>query len=341
MDKIKFSIIVPIYNVKNYLERCLNTLIGQTYQNIEIILVDDGSTDGSSELVDIFEKKDNRIKTIHKVNEGLGFARNSGMNVATGDYLFFVDSDDFISINFCEVCAKYLDENNVDILSFDKYDYHNGKVIDNHILPSYQLATSQLDIYSIYSKMIYNYNSNLGLNSSTWSRVYSMKFILRSKYQFVSERIFISEDFYSDLLFFNKVNSLMVIPYKLYYYCYNGDSLSRSYRKDRIEKILFQYSKSLDLCAQLKYPNEISNAINMQTINNILGAIKTIFELNEEKNKKKIIYSIIENNEIRQLISIIDIKEETSIRKLLFFLWKHQRVHTLYFLFKLKYRKRK
>ena len=93
---VKVSVIVPVYNVEKYLDRCLDSIINQTLNEIEIILVDDGSTDSSGEKCDEYKKKDLRIKVIHKKNKGLGYARNSGLEVATGKYIAFVDSDDYI-----------------------------------------------------------------------------------------------------------------------------------------------------------------------------------------------------------------------------------------------------
>ena len=92
----RISVIVPVYNVKDYLERCFNSIIHQTYQNLEIILIDDGSTDGSGELCDELSKRDGRVRVVHKQNGGLGSARNAGMEKATGDVFSFIDSDDWI-----------------------------------------------------------------------------------------------------------------------------------------------------------------------------------------------------------------------------------------------------
>lgn len=102
-----FSIIVPIYKVEEYLERCVDSLINQTLQDIEIILVDDGSPDRCPHMCDCYAKIDNRIRVIHKVNGGLSDARNAGISVANGDYILFVDSDDYIELDACERFSQY------------------------------------------------------------------------------------------------------------------------------------------------------------------------------------------------------------------------------------------
>ena len=91
MNNIKISIVVAIYNIEKYLPRCLNSIVNQSYKNLEIILIDDGSIDNSSSICDAFSRNDKRIKVIHKRNEGLGFARNTGLDIATGDYIAFFD----------------------------------------------------------------------------------------------------------------------------------------------------------------------------------------------------------------------------------------------------------
>lgn len=111
----KISIIIPIYNTSKYLDRCINSVINQTYTHIEIILVDDGSTDGSSAICDEFALKDNRIKVIHKENGGLSDARNAGLDVASGEYVGFLDSDDYVSPEMYEKLIHRIEKTGCDI----------------------------------------------------------------------------------------------------------------------------------------------------------------------------------------------------------------------------------
>ena len=124
------SILVPVHNTQKYLEACLTSIKNQTYNNLEIICIDDCSTDSSYEILKEYERKDNRIKVIHKANAGVGEARNSGLDVATGDYIGFVDSDDFIDENFYEKMLNSIIENNADLCMCGyKYIYDNGEKI--------------------------------------------------------------------------------------------------------------------------------------------------------------------------------------------------------------------
>ncbi len=123
------SIIIPVYNSKKYLKKCLDSILEQTYKNLEIILVDDGSTDESKKLVDDYEKSNHLIKAIHQKNSGLSSARNTGLKIATGNYIMFVDSDDHIEPDMIQDMLKAIEETDSDIAvcSF-KETYPNGKV---------------------------------------------------------------------------------------------------------------------------------------------------------------------------------------------------------------------
>ena len=113
--KEKISVIVPIYNVENYIEKCILSIINQTYTNLEIILVDDGSTDNSSKIIDEYAKKDSRIKVIHKKNEGVSIAKNLGMKESTSNFISFIDSDDTVTPDYIEILYNNLINTNSDI----------------------------------------------------------------------------------------------------------------------------------------------------------------------------------------------------------------------------------
>ena len=127
-EKIKFSVVLPIYNVEKYLNRCLDSVMNQTYKKIEIILVDDGSPDNCPQMCDNWAKVDDRIKVVHKKNAGLGEARNSGLDVATGDYIAFFDSDDYIDTRLFEELYTVIISDNPDLIM---------TLIDRGILPKH------------------------------------------------------------------------------------------------------------------------------------------------------------------------------------------------------------
>ena len=134
MSKPLISVIVPIYNVEDYLNKCVDSIIGQTYKNLEIILVDDGSPDNCPELCDEYSRIDKRVKIIHKKNGGLSDARNEGMKIATGDYISFIDSDDYVPNNYIEELLKGYTRDDADISICDiKVIYNDREVIEKSI----------------------------------------------------------------------------------------------------------------------------------------------------------------------------------------------------------------
>ena len=135
------SVIVPVYNVEKTLDRCISSIVNQTYHNLEIILVDDGSPDNCPQICDEWAKRDVRIKVVHKHNEGLGMARNTGMNNAKGDYLCFVDSDDFLDLTAVQKACQMICEFNADLALFGvSYIDSNGN-IRNSVIPKTNIST--------------------------------------------------------------------------------------------------------------------------------------------------------------------------------------------------------
>lgn len=155
MNDALVSIIIPCYNVKKYLKDAVESAEHQTYSNIEIILVDDGSTDGTFELCDLFVNKYNNVQVIHKKNGGLSSARNAGMVEAKGEYIYFLDSDDFIKDNMVECLVQKMKENETDVIFFGSYQVDEEKNIIGSIkknTESEQKVFRGAEAYSLYWK---------------------------------------------------------------------------------------------------------------------------------------------------------------------------------------------
>ena len=200
MEPIKFSIVLPIYNVEKYLKRCLDSVLGQTYKNYEVIMVDDGSTDNCPAICDNYAAMDARVKVIHKQNAGLGMARNTGIENATGDYICFFDSDDFVATNLLELCAKELEKENYDIVAFDYSDYKDGNVINSPERAAKTVFKGERVRSDFLKLMIYSLGNAERLHCCAWNKVYSMQLIGRIGFRFASEREYISEDYFSNLI---------------------------------------------------------------------------------------------------------------------------------------------
>ena len=124
------SVIVPVYNAKKYIDRCLESIVNQTYTQLQIILVNDGSTDNSAQLCEAWAQKDSRIKVLHKENGGAGYARNFALEYVSGDYVCFVDSDDFIDVTTIEKCMRRIELEGTDTVVFGSENvYNDGAVV--------------------------------------------------------------------------------------------------------------------------------------------------------------------------------------------------------------------
>ena len=153
----KISVIVPVYNTKSELPKCLKSICNQTYTNLEIICIDDGSTDGSSQIVDEFAQKDNRIKVIHKNNSGESNARNTGIKIATGEYIAFCDCDDWIDKNMYEVLAQELTNEDINMVCSGWYRETNSlcEEIKNELPVSTQAFTRDELLKYLYMRDSY------------------------------------------------------------------------------------------------------------------------------------------------------------------------------------------
>ena len=130
MSKSKVSIIVPVYNVKDCLIQCVESLVNQDYKDIEILLIDDGSTDGSAEICDRLQNSDNRIKVIHKENEGQGAARNLGIQECSGDYVMFIDSDDWLDLDAISTLVSHMETNELDVARYNYIREYGDKSLE-------------------------------------------------------------------------------------------------------------------------------------------------------------------------------------------------------------------
>jgi len=242
----KISIIVPVFNVEKYLIRCLTSLVNQTLNSIEIIIVDDESPDGCSKICDSYALNYDNIQVIHKENEGLGFARNSGISIAKGEYIAFVDSDDYVGLDAFEKMYDAVKSNNADtcLCGFKRLK-NNGNIINNP-QPFGSLVISGNN--NIRQKVLLNmigsppdYWDDIYLMMAVWMGLYSLDLIKRHSIYFCSERVFISEDIIFDLDYYAVSEKVVLIEAMDYVYCENDASLTVAYKKDRYVKqiILF------------------------------------------------------------------------------------------------------
>lgn len=272
------SIIIPVYNVEKYLNRCMESVINQSLKNIEIILVDDGSPDNCPQLCDEWAAKDSRIKVVHKNNEGLGLARNTGMQYATGEYLAFIDSDDYVDLRMYEILYEKATALNADIVYCGhKYGLKDGTFEDRNDFSQETIFDDKAKIEEHSMNYFYPINSRQ-MMMSVWHSIYKRDII---KTPFYSEREVVSEDLHFQLSAILNSKKIVYIPDSLYYYCYNGESLSHTFKFNKF----YGFQKLMRVILNL-YPKK-ERYVYKYYFNLILGFIRHIMGDEKLTNKER------------------------------------------------------
>ena len=227
------SIIVPVYNVERYLDECVKSIIGQTYQNIEVILVDDGSTDHSAAICDRWAEVDDRIRVIHKPNGGLSDARNCGLETAKGEYIYFIDSDDYIDHSLCEKAMDVFKTENVDLVVFGvARTTETGDIISTDFVEKCFLS-KKAALAELYSGQIKNYAVNKVYKRELWNKV-----------RFPLGRAF--EDIGTMYKVFLNAQTICCIPDILYYYRMRQGSIVATMSPYTLRDMFYMRKQSYD-----------------------------------------------------------------------------------------------
>lgn len=278
MEKDLISVIVPVYNIEKYLPRCINSILDQTYKNWEAIFVNDGSTDNSLKILEEYKKIDERIKIIDKKNAGSGAARNDGIENSRGEYIAFLDSDDWYEKNFLEKLYNNLIENNSDVamcnpkMTYD--DMSKNKKINTYFFNEIELNKTPEKILGILAMPV------------VWNKLYKKEIIVKNGIKFPNCSFCEDVEFlYKTFLYVNKVSK---IEDALYNYYQREDSVTKKVKEESIEQ-LYQVLKNIE--------NYIKNNFNSKLEIFYLYKIQFIYSVsltllsridNDEILKKKI-----------------------------------------------------
>ena len=245
------SVIIPVYNVEDYLHICINSVLKQTYQDFEIICVDDASTDSSLEILEYFSQKDSRIKIIkNDFNQGAGYSRNCGLDVANGKYVFFLDGDDWIDFNTFEILIKKADENNVDLLFFNEISFHEetwefsiNRNLNEMLIPKFE--NKVFNHFDLDKKNLFK------LSDDIWSKLYLKSFLDDNNIRFSNENLA-----YENIPFFYNVitaaDRISLIKDKFYNFRKNKFLLRKS-NHEKIFDIFDSYWSVLDVFFENKH----------------------------------------------------------------------------------------
>lgn len=247
----KISIIVPCYGVEKYLDRCMESLVNQSLRDIEIIMVDDKSPDKVPAMCDEWARKDTRVRVIHKPeNEGLGFARNTGLNIACGDYVAFIDSDDFVNTDMFADLYHEAEGSRAEVV-FSNFHVENNKGWHVCREVSKRMEWSGEEVIDFALDMV---ASKPGVacerrfQMSVWHSIYKRSMIEENNIRFHSEREVNSEDFPFQMDFLLKARKVVFVPQAYYHYCLNSTSLTQTFNVDKFRRIENLYNL---LCEKL------------------------------------------------------------------------------------------
>lgn len=289
MKEILVSVIVPIYNVEKYLQKCIDSLLNQTYKNIEIILVNDGTLDDSLKICEDNQKKDSRIKIISQENGGLSKARNTGLENATGEYICFIDSDDFVSEFYVEKLLKNAIETNSDICAcgFKYVDEDNNIWMKKH---------KKNKIFNKIEALRDIFTSIQETEIMVWNKLYKKSLFDENNLTFKNGKI--NEDNFIMYQLYDKANQVYLIEDELYYYLQRNTSIMGIKFNEKRFHILEALEETKEYFKNKKDYNFSEELVCYEALI-LTNLINTMIRSNYDEKEIKKLLNIIENNKIK------------------------------------------
>lgn len=271
------SVVVPIYNVQKYLEECLISICNQTYKQLEIILVDDGSTDNSGKICDKYKQLDSRIQVIHKENGGLSDARNTGLKYSNGNYIVFIDSDDYISFEMIERMLEYKEKYQADIVMCQYFNVYKNQ--EHEFVTEDKESIQMTGEEAFYEFLV----GNLPGMVVAWNKLYDIKLFKDNKIQYPKGKI--HEDCYTTYKLYLKADRVVYLYDKMYAYRHRKGSITQAIDLNKEYMIVEAYKEIMDTTAewkdkfltQIEYRYLISNLQYISHVRNI-GQMKYIYK---------------------------------------------------------------
>ena len=296
---MKFSIVIPVYNVEKYIDKCLNNILKQTYKDFEVIIVNDGTKDNSQDIIDKYVKKDNRFKSFIKENGGLSDARNYGINYCNGDYLLFIDPDDYIEINLLEKLNS--------VILKEKYDIIKFKI--NLVNENYELIRKE-DGYNEDKEIDFTEIINQEFCEPAWTYCYNFKFWKKNKFEYTKGRV--HEDFGLTPYVILKANKIYYLNYYGYNYVQRQGSIISSNSMDKVLKkcydTLYFYDLNMERIKNIK--SDKVKIFKSFFANAVLARGKNLKEKDFQKyyselKKRNVINNLLDDSLIRKIKKIV------------------------------------
>lgn len=327
---VKFSIIIPVYNVNNYLSECVNSVLNQTYKEFEVLLIDDGSTDGSSKLCDKYNRENSQVHVFHQKNQGVASARNLGIEQASGDYILFLDSDDWIDSKTLEYLENRLEKKQYDVIIFSYAKEYGDNSYIKYVIEDNQFSEDELSKV-VYRRLFGLTNSelkhpeSLEYMSTCWGKAYRKECLHNCKFQNI-EQIGSFEDGLFNMDVLNENTTVEYINKPLYHYRYTKNSLSSKYRSN----LQSQWNTLFSIIQQKINENALSNDYQ-EAFNNRIALSVLGIGMNEIGNPNlrffkfnKYIRDYINAKQYRNAVSTMKLKELPFAWKMLLFCCKHR-----------------
>lgn len=338
MNNPLVTVVVPVYNVEKYLDRCIDSIVNQTYKNLEIILVDDGSPDNCPQMCDAWAEKDNRIKVIHKKNAGAGMARNTGIEYSCGSYILFVDSDDYIDLHTIEECVISIKKTQSDVVMFGRFTvFADGTVKETPVVTEkYYFSGEQ--VFNDILPGLFVHERGIGISSC--NKIFNLQLIKENNIKYKSERELLSEDAIFHLELFRYVKSISIIPKGFYYYVQNENSFSRSYKKELQQLNNYFLEHCIQVCAKYDNKNQLINCVCARYHIYALAGMKQIVNSDlSETVKKEEIYRFFKDETLNKTLTEDVLNNERKSIKLFYCFIKKRLYYIAFLLLKIRVRK--
>lgn len=328
----KISVIVPVYNTKKeYLKKCISSILNQTMNDIEVIIIDDGSNNGIEKICDIYKRKDERIRVVHQINKGVSEARNNGINMAEAEWITFVDADDWLEENSCERMYTFTNDN-VDMVVCRMYDNveciqktakYNGRKIEE-IKTVKEKEELLKDIFIDKNRKF----PNLAFVSAKLFK----KDIIKNKKIIYKSDLKYGEDSLFNLNYIYASKKILFVDEIVYHYRINNESVTHIWKKEMLDcfdntyKYMYKFLKDYNI-------NNKEYIMNYYIIKNLNIALNNYFNSNDDI---KVLKEILEKNNYKEAIKNIKIKDLPKKRKVLVIFSRLKFYYGLKLLYKIK-----
>lgn len=312
---IDISVIVPVYKVEKYLEKCLNGILEQTHKNFELILVNDGSPDRSGEICDTYEKKDSRIKVIHQTNRGVAEARNKGLEIAQGTYIYFCDPDDYIESNLLEDNFNLMEKYSANMVVFG---YYNEKITRKGIrirdnVPGIHVFLETKENFRNKFEILFS----AYIMYTLWNKLYRKSYLIENNCRFESVKV--GEDTKFNYSIYKNIDKVFVNRNKYYHYVLSRqDSAASSYR---IEKFELRYKETKELQELIEgwnYSKKYQNLVYNDWLVTLLTGVENLLHDDCPLSNKEIIeqiYKYCQRKEIKIMLRNLSLKQFSGTYK--------------------------